>query len=46
MNINFGLFPPLEGKVSRRFRGKAYAQRALTDLKAWMDEEGLLGAGQ
>jgi len=22
MNINFGLFPPLEGKVPRRFRGR------------------------
>jgi len=46
MNINFDLFPPLEGKVSRRLRGKAYAERALTDLKTWMVEEGLAGSGQ
>jgi len=41
MNINFGLFPPLTGKVPRRLRGKAYAERALVDLKLWMDEEGM-----
>ncbi|MBI4764427.1 MAG: methylenetetrahydrofolate--tRNA-(uracil(54)-C(5))-methyltransferase (FADH(2)-oxidizing) TrmFO [Deltaproteobacteria bacterium] len=37
MNINFGLFPPLEGKVPRRFRGKAYADRALEALKGWVN---------
>jgi len=41
MNINFGLFPPLLQKVSRRFRGKLYAERALQDLKNWMAQEGL-----
>jgi methylenetetrahydrofolate--tRNA-(uracil-5-)-methyltransferase len=41
MNVNFGLFPPLEGKVPRRLRGKAYAERALEALKKWMKEEGL-----
>jgi len=41
MNINFGLFPPLEGNVPRRSRGKTYAERALADLKAWMSLEGL-----
>jgi methylenetetrahydrofolate--tRNA-(uracil-5-)-methyltransferase len=41
MNINFGLFPPLEAKIPRRFRGKAYAERALTDLRDWMEKEGL-----
>ncbi len=46
MNVNFGLFPPLEGKVPRRLRGKAYAERALADLKTWMVEEGLAGSGQ
>ena len=46
MNINFGLFPPLGGKVPRRLRGKAYAERAMDDLKAWMGEEGLLGSGK
>ncbi len=37
MNINFGLFPALEEKVSRRFRGKAYAARALEALKDWIN---------
>jgi methylenetetrahydrofolate--tRNA-(uracil-5-)-methyltransferase len=46
MNVNFGLFPPLEGKVPRRLRGKAYTERALEDLKNWMEEEGLAGPGQ
>jgi methylenetetrahydrofolate--tRNA-(uracil-5-)-methyltransferase len=41
MNVNFGIFPPLEKKVNRRFRGKAYAERATADLKAWMAQEGL-----
>jgi methylenetetrahydrofolate--tRNA-(uracil-5-)-methyltransferase len=41
MNVNFGLFPPLEGKVPRRLRGQAYAERALADLKTWMVEEDL-----
>jgi methylenetetrahydrofolate--tRNA-(uracil-5-)-methyltransferase len=42
MNVNFGLFPPLDGKVPRRLRGKAYAERALDGLKPWMEEEGLV----
>jgi methylenetetrahydrofolate--tRNA-(uracil-5-)-methyltransferase len=37
MNINFGLFPPLEGKVPRRFRGKVYADRALEALRGWIN---------
>jgi methylenetetrahydrofolate--tRNA-(uracil-5-)-methyltransferase len=41
MNVNFGLFPPLEGKVPRRFRGRAHAERSTADLKAWMTREGL-----
>jgi methylenetetrahydrofolate--tRNA-(uracil-5-)-methyltransferase len=41
MNVNYGLFPPLEGKVPRRFRGQAYRQRAVTDFKSWMSREGL-----
>jgi methylenetetrahydrofolate--tRNA-(uracil-5-)-methyltransferase len=40
MNINFGLFPPLEGKIPRRFRGKAYAERAVEDLKKWIGGRG------
>lgn len=38
MNVNFGLFPPLEEKIPSRERGYAYARRALADLKKWRDE--------
>jgi methylenetetrahydrofolate--tRNA-(uracil-5-)-methyltransferase len=41
MNINFGLFPSLSGRVHRRERGARYAQRALEDFQAWMAAEGL-----
>jgi methylenetetrahydrofolate--tRNA-(uracil-5-)-methyltransferase len=41
MNINFGLFPPLEGRVPKKQRGTLFAQRALVDLKNWMAGEGL-----
>jgi len=38
MNVNFGLFPPLENrKVARRYRGMRYAERALRDIKAWKE---------
>ncbi len=36
MNVNFGLFPPLEGKLKRRERKPAKSARALTDLDAWL----------
>ncbi len=41
MNINFGLFPSLSGRVHRRERGAHYARRALEDFQAWMAVEGL-----
>jgi len=37
MNINFGLFTPLEGKHTKKERGKQYAKRSLFDLKKWME---------
>jgi len=37
MNVNFGLFPPLPENVARRDRGKAYAERALADLREWLN---------
>lgn len=39
MNINFGLLPSPEKKIrSKKERNAFYAQRALADLEAWMDE--------
>ncbi len=41
MNVNFGLFPELEGarrgRRGKADRKKAYAVRALTDLDAWLE---------
>ncbi len=36
MNANFGLFPPLEGRMGRRERRRAYGGRALADLEGWL----------
>jgi len=38
-NINFGLFPPWEKKIRKKFRGEERAARALTALKKWQDAE-------
>jgi methylenetetrahydrofolate--tRNA-(uracil-5-)-methyltransferase len=36
MNVNYGLFPPLEGrKMKRADRRLAMAERALADLGEW-----------
>jgi methylenetetrahydrofolate--tRNA-(uracil-5-)-methyltransferase len=35
MNVNFGLFPPIEGRRKKADRKKAYTQRAAADLEAW-----------
>ncbi len=35
MNVNFGLFPPLEGKAKKADRKALMAARAREDLKAW-----------
>lgn len=35
MNVNFGLFPPLEAKVKKGDRPLAYSKRALTVLDMW-----------
>jgi methylenetetrahydrofolate--tRNA-(uracil-5-)-methyltransferase len=35
MNVNFGLFPPIEGKRKKADRKKAYTERASADLQAW-----------
>ena len=36
MNVNFGLFPELPASVRGRDRKRHMAQRALTDLEAWL----------
>ena len=40
MNVNFGLFPPLDdaraGRRGRRDRYKAYTDRAKADFAAWL----------
>ena len=36
MNVNFGLFPPLEGRFKRKDRKPAKARRAMQDLKDWI----------
>ncbi len=36
MNINFGLFPPLEGKCKKIDRKAAYSKRALESLRGWL----------
>ena len=40
MNVNFGLFSPLEGRIPKKFRGAAYAERALEALEEWVRQEG------
>ncbi len=41
MNVNFGLFPPLPGKVKARERKARLARRALEDLKEWKERCGI-----
>ena len=36
MNVNFGLFPPLDDKVKKNQRKGAMAARALQDMNAWL----------
>ena len=41
MNVNFGLFPPMETqkKLRGRDRKNAYATRALADMANWLVEQ-------
>lgn len=41
MNVTFGLFPPLPGRVAKKDRPAAYAERALIELEAWKTGEDL-----
>jgi methylenetetrahydrofolate--tRNA-(uracil-5-)-methyltransferase len=38
MNVNFGLMPPLEGRLKRADRKKAYTDRARAALETWLDQ--------
>ena len=39
MNVNFGLFPPLEGRLRKRERKAAMVARARADLARWLDDD-------
>ena len=39
MNVNFGLFPPLDGRFRGRERKRAHAARALADLDRWLGRQ-------
>ena len=39
MNVNFGLFPPLEGRLRGKEKRKAMVARALEDLEKWQAEQ-------
>ena len=41
-NINFGLFPPLEKKIPKKFRGQHRAEKAKKSLEEWLQAEGIL----
>ena len=36
MNVNFGLFPPVDPGIKKKVRKEAYTERAKADLAAWM----------
>jgi methylenetetrahydrofolate--tRNA-(uracil-5-)-methyltransferase len=44
MNVNFGLFPPLEQAAKRQDRKKAMSARALTALDQWLGPEKMRAA--
>lgn len=37
-NVNFGLFPPWEKKIRKKFRGEERARRSFAALEAWQKE--------
>jgi methylenetetrahydrofolate--tRNA-(uracil-5-)-methyltransferase len=41
MNVNFGLFPPMDERVRKADRKLAFATRARADLAGWMSETGM-----
>jgi methylenetetrahydrofolate--tRNA-(uracil-5-)-methyltransferase len=38
MNVNFGLFPPVDGKTRKADRKRAYTDRAKAKLEEWMGD--------
>jgi methylenetetrahydrofolate--tRNA-(uracil-5-)-methyltransferase len=38
MNVAFGLFPPLSGRIRKKDRGLIYARRALDTLASWQQK--------
>ncbi|MZR30834.1 methylenetetrahydrofolate--tRNA-(uracil(54)-C(5))-methyltransferase (FADH(2)-oxidizing) TrmFO [Sneathiella litorea] len=36
MNVNFGLFPPPEGRIKKKERKQAYTARAAQDFSGWL----------
>jgi methylenetetrahydrofolate--tRNA-(uracil-5-)-methyltransferase len=46
MNVNFGLFPPLDAAVARKERRRAIARRALADLDAWLGRAAAAAAAE
>ena len=41
MNVNYGLFPDLPGKVKKKERRRKLAERALGELEQWLGRTGL-----
>jgi methylenetetrahydrofolate--tRNA-(uracil-5-)-methyltransferase len=39
MNVNFGLFPPLDKRVKGKDRKQAMSARALEDISAWLGKK-------
>jgi methylenetetrahydrofolate--tRNA-(uracil-5-)-methyltransferase len=39
MNVNFGLFPPLVERSRKRDHGKRMAERAMADIRKWMQND-------
>ncbi len=37
MNVNFGLFPPIEGGLRGKERKQALSARALSDFDGWLN---------
>ena len=41
MNINFGLFPPIQGKTKGREKRRLLSRRALIEMERWRREKGI-----